>query len=897
MAGRALLLRVEPGFSLPAFERFAPPPPPALIAARLEAASAPGDIVLDPFGRGGWVARSALDHQRRAVSLETTPLDRLLAEIVLRPPDLRHLDAAVQSLAASARRESSLKASISDRYASRCATCDRPVVLDEVTWAVEPAEENGRPGGPRPVRRHYRCTVCRDQLGGGAQRQAPMEPADLARIDDPEAPLARARLRDRFPVLDGGESLGDELLDLHTPRQLVALEAILERVETDLRAASIAAALRLAFLHAVGPASRLATSPGRVAPLRIASGHVRPPGGGHFRERNPWVAFEDGVRLVRGFIQRLEGGAWGPVPARLGDDLRSLVDGSATTVLKLATPAAFGALGLEAEHLAGTPGRPRVRLVLGMQPPRPSAERLAWSYHATAWALGYEAAAMLPLEPLFGPAVRASWGWQAATLARSLRDLEPVLARNARIMLLLEGDGTESLVATVLGGVTAGYRVVGARLPEPGRQEGGTVELAPPGSGAVPGGPRSRANVALSPLPGGAGDPDVVPATRLFAPAERAPNAPFSATDAARAVVEAAIEVLRLRGEPVAFEGLLGEILVGLDRTGHLRRLVRPPTMDAEPGAGALEPAAPSEAAPPQPAPADHVDRLLTLVRDALAGADGRRLVRLEGDRWWLGDRTDRDNAAVPLADRVEWAVFSLLSTAGPLSEAAFLDRIAGLFTGPDLPDEDLVRACLESYRSLASTPEHLFTTDDLARRSEEHGELVARLVDLGHRLGFACWVGLRQQARRVGGVPLQARLDDRELRGPPYLGRIRAEDLEDVDVIWYVRGRAAFLWEVEWTAMLSDTVLRRHARIPADERLVRFLVVLPERAELVRHKLERSPLLRSGLDAGGWHLLKANHLLDWAARERVSLADMEPLLGLDPPAERTGDQMSLFSG
>ena len=57
----------------------------------------------------------------------------------------------------------------------------------------------------------------------------------------------------------------------------------------------------------------------------------------------------------------------------------------------------------------------------------------------------------------------------------------------------------------------------------------------------------------------------------------------------------------------------------------------------------------------------------------------------------------------MPLADRVEWAVYSLLSTAGPLSEAAFLDRVAGLFTGPDLPDEALVRACLESYRSRAS--------------------------------------------------------------------------------------------------------------------------------------------------------------------------------------------------
>jgi hypothetical protein len=899
MAGRALLLRAEPGFSLPAFERFAPPPPPALVAARLEASSGPGDIVLDLFGRGGWIARSAIDHQRKAVSLETAPLDRLLAEIVLRPPDLRHLDAAVQALGASARGESSLKASISDRFASRCATCDRPVTLDEVTWAVDATDDDGRPIGPRPVRKHYRCTVCRDQLGGGEQRQAPLDPQDLTRLDDPDAAAARERLLDRFPVLEGGEGLPDELLDLHTPRQLVALAAILERVEDDLRAAPIAAALRLAMLHAVGPASRLATSPGRVAPLRVVAGRVKPPSGAHFRERNPWLAFEDGVRVVRGFVQRLESGAWGPVPARLGDDLRSLVDGSATAVLKLSSPAAFGALQLEAEHLQGASLRPRVRLVLGSPPLRPAAERLAWSYHATAWVLGREAAAMLPLEPLFGPAVRPSWGWHAATLTRSLRGVEPVLARNARVVLLLEGEGPEALVATVLGGVTAGYRLAAARLPEPGRNEGGVVELAPPGSGAIPGGPRTRANVALAPLEGGAGDPEVVRPERLFAPAERVPNAPFSAPDAARAVVEAATEVLRLRGEPVAFDGLLGEILVGLDRAGHLRRLVRPPAAEghaASPDPHPEGPAGPSAAPVAAPA-ADHVDRLLALVRDALAGAEGRRLVRLDEDRWWLGDRTDRDNAAVPLADRVEWAVYSLLSTAGPLSESQFLERIAGLFTGPDLPDEPLVRACLDSYRSLASTPEHLFTTDDLVKRSQEHGELIARLVDLGHRIGFACWIGGRQQSRRIHGVPLSNRLDDRELAGPPYLGRIRAEDLEQVDVIWYVRGRVAFLWEIEWTAMLGDTVLRRHARIPQDDRLVRFLVVLPERAELVRHKLERSPLLRAELETGGWHLLKANHLRDWSTREEVELADLEPLLGLDPAVERTGDQLSLFTG
>jgi hypothetical protein len=673
----------------------------------------------------------------------------------------------------------------------------------------------------------------------------------------------------------------------------VALGSILERVEGDLRAAPVAAALRLALMHAVGPASRLAGQGGRVTGLRIVNGAVRVPGAEVWRERNPWLAFEDGVRVVRGFIQRLESGAYGPVPARLGDDLRSLGEGAATAVLRTATPAATAAIGMEAELQQGIGVRPRVQLVLGAPPLRPVADRLAWAYHGAAWALGRDAAATLPLEPLFGPAIKPPWGWQSAALTRSLGAIEPALARDARIVLLLDPDGPESMLATVLGGVGAGYRLVSARRTTGDGQHGGVVEFVPPGSGAAPGGPRSRANVALDPLPGLAGDPDVLPATRLFAPPARVVNAPFSAPEAARAVVDAAVEVLKLRGEPVAMDGLLGEILVGLDRTGHLRRLVRPPAppplADAEPETPAVRPEAPP--------PGDHVDRLLALIREALAAADGRRLVRLDGDRWWLGDRTDRDAAAVPLADRVEWAVYSLLSTAGPISETVFLERIANLFTGPDLPDEALVRACLESYRGMSSTPERIVTGDDLLRRSAEHTELLATLVDLGHRLGMRCWIGARQQEKLIRGRALGELLDDQEAQAPPYLGHTRSEDLEDVDVVWYIRGRLAFLWEVEWTAMLGDPILRRHARIQPDDRIVRFAVILPERTELVRHKLERSPLLRDAMEAGSWHLIKANHLRVWAERPIVALDDLEPLLGLDPATERTGDQLNLFGG
>src|SRR5690242_704079 len=283
MAGRASLVRAEPGFTLPFFERLAPPPPPALVAARIESDAKPGDAILDLAGRGGWVARAAVDRQRRAVSLESTPLTRLLAELVLRPPDLRHLDAAFQAMGASPRGQTSLKVAVGELFATRCATCGRSLVVDEIVWPDQDEPAGGGDGAaasddpsapdrltPRKI---YACPVCRGQRGSD-QRTADLDPADLerARAEPDDIKAIRRRLRDRFPVVEGGTGLVDGLLDLHTPRQLSGLDAILDRIESDLRAAPVEAALRLAFLHALLPASRLNGHPHRIGSLRIQGG-------------------------------------------------------------------------------------------------------------------------------------------------------------------------------------------------------------------------------------------------------------------------------------------------------------------------------------------------------------------------------------------------------------------------------------------------------------------------------------------------------------------------------------------------------------------------------------------------------------------------------------------------
>ncbi len=174
---------------------------------------------------------------------------------------------------------------------------------------------------------------------------------------------------------------------------------------------------------------------------------------------------------------------------------------------------------------------------------------------------------------------------------------------------------------------------------------------------------------------------------------------------------------------------------------------------------------------------------------------------------------------------------------------------------------------------------------------------LVGMLAEYGHRLGLRAWISQREQKRMFKDQALSTLLSDAEQRVYlPLIAPGEAEALEQVDCIWYVRGKATFMFEVEWTAMLAEPILRRGVRIPPSEQVVRFLVIPPERTELTRLKLERSPLLRQRMEEDNWHILKSDHLRRLYAREVAGLDDLGPLLGLDPEIEAQGEQLALFA-
>jgi hypothetical protein len=903
------LIRPHPGPQLPAFEHLARSPAENVIEAELTARTAPGDVVVDVHGRGGWVARAAIGALRRAYACESTALTRLVAELVLRPPDLRHFDAGIATLAGQPRGDVDLRRALNEPFTSRCPSCGRPVTVDEYIWEAD------EKGAFRLARKLFRCTFCKEQSRGNEQRLHAVEEDDLRLVAElDEAPPALAALRSRFP-LPAGEAkspLPDELLALYTPRQLVALEAIISRLEADLRAAPVDAGLRLGLVHALLPMSHLNGYPGRMASLRVRHGHVQQPSSRAWRERNPWLAFEEGCQEVRHFIVRLQSGT-GSFQPRPGDDLEALVDGAANVVLRTGSPAVPGTEPHFSPHRPILPGRldprSRVRLVLSQLPVQWSVENVSFAYLATALVLGRGAAAELPLEWVFGPPPRNDRGREATALRHALLAVRPVLARDARVVLLLDRGGASSLVAGVLGGVGAGFHLASAVLTESGNQIGGVLEFDL----------RPDPLMAAEADAGGAAEP------------------PFALAEVEQAVSDVAVSVLQERGEPATAERLLGEVLIGLDRLGHLRRLVAtqtfaeteaatetwPPETERATGEESDEssdeqaeqafeeaPARPAADAEPledlEPAPAwalgsasatDHVRLLMELVMGELRRPDNPRLVEIERGRWWLRNARDLTDTRPPLSDRLEWAAYGLLSAARGIAEHTFYQRIADMFVGYDAPDPELVRAVLDSYGEHEGEAVSLRAADGLATRHIEHGELVGMLVDYGHRLGLRCFVSAHERRRTYADGHVADLLSDDELRAyAPLIASGDAAVLEQIDCIWYLRGKATFLFEVEWTAMLTDALLRRGSRIPSDETVVRFLVIPAERTELVRFKLAHSPLLRAALDEQNWHILKSDHLRQLLGHEEAGLDQLAPMLGLDPEIERQAEQLPLFA-
>ncbi|MGH2471812.1 MAG: hypothetical protein ACRDG6_05335, partial [Candidatus Limnocylindria bacterium] len=256
---------------------------------------------------------------------------------------------------------------------------------------------------------------------------------------------------------------------------------------------------------------------------------------------------------------------------------------------------------------------------------------------------------------------------------------------------------------------------------------------------------------------------------------------------------------------------------------------------------------------------------------------------------------------ATPLDDRLEWGVWGLLSASHDVETRTVLRRAYGLFRDVETPDRELVERCIAAYGHQSDDGRwRLREEDSLVRRQADQTLLAVQLVDAGRRLGFKVHVGrdLERRALPLAHVDRGTVLGDlmtEEERSSDIsrISGIHSEALDYIDCLWYDKGRLVFLWQLEWTARLHRSIVALGEAVPDEDRVFRFFAIADERRALAEFKLRRAAATAEVVRQRGWRFVKWGPLRSWATRPDVALDLLEPVLGLSPEVEQTGQQLA----
>jgi hypothetical protein len=352
--------------------------------------------------------------------------------------------------------------------------------------------------------------------------------------------------------------------------------------------------------------------------------------------------------------------------------------------------------------------------------------------------------------------------------------------------------------------------------------------------------------------------------------------------DAIRAGVRDAI---RSRGEPVATDRAAVAALESLAG----RKLLAPLTMARAGGVSELE---------------VFVDHF----RSALADAARSGIVKIDLDGasaehahdttvYSLAEAID----TTPLDDRLEWGVWGLLSASREVETRTLLRRAYGLFRDIETPDRELVERCIAAYGHQGDDGKwRLRDEDALVRRQADQTLLAVQLLDAGRRLGFKVHVGRDLERRALpeahldrGAVLGDLMTDAERTANVSLVSRLHSDALEYIDCVWYDKGRMVFLWQLEWTARLHRSVVALGEAVPDEDRVFRFFAIADERRALAEFKLRRAVGTAEVVRRRGWRFVKWGPLRSWATQPEVALDLLEPVLGLSPEVEQTGQQLA----
>jgi hypothetical protein len=211
----------------------------------------------------------------------------------------------------------------------------------------------------------------------------------------------------------------------------------------------------------------------------------------------------------------------------------------------------------------------------------------------------------------------------------------------------------------------------------------------------------------------------------------------------------------------------------------------------------------------------------------------------------------------VPLYERVEKAIINILNRKVEVSFDEVLQEIFLTFPNARTPDKSNIVEVIEEYASKARQGKWklkpIFT-----HREGEHSRAIFTLGEIGRKLGYNIWIGVREQSDSFSKTILRDLCTTKTLTMPDItdeaMNRIR-----NIDVLWYTEKIEAE-FEVENSTGITEAIVRG-ANIPYE--IARFIVVPEERENLLQKRMAE-PALKGLIIGGGWRLIFYTRLFDF---------------------------------
>lgn len=343
-------------------------PPISVVEKYIDALTAPGDLVIDPFGTTPNVARAALALGRRAIIVEANPLWAWLSRAMASLPSESEINAALVRLGDTIKDDVSLRAHINQLYTTTCAACGKSTPADYFVRV--------RDGGT--LQRHYTCAHC------GETRDDSATEDDLKRAAAFDAHGLHYHMAfERVVPADNFFSQRiEKMLDVYTPRNLYALVTLTQKIDSLFRVERERNILLVLLLHLLDRGTSFYSAPDATAQLTTHK---------QFIEFNLWHEIESAAHA-------------------LGQAARQsfALTKSVNEVIESNEPRAFIGHG-RAKTLASKIPHNSAALVITAPPTRRVAV-WALSYFWGAWILGRTA--VEPLVPFLDSKKDAPWEWR-----------------------------------------------------------------------------------------------------------------------------------------------------------------------------------------------------------------------------------------------------------------------------------------------------------------------------------------------------------------------------------------------------------------------------------------------------------------------------------------------------